>query len=94
MNTISAGEFIKQVAEATGNTQTQVKAILNAAGEQIKANLKDGKEMHFIGFMNFGIKAKKAAVKLNPFTKEKIKVAACKVPTVKLSASFKQLLKK
>ena len=72
MNTISAGEFIKQVAEATGNTQTQVKAILNAAGEQIKANLKGGKEMHFIGFMNFGIKAKKAAVKLNPFTKEKI----------------------
>jgi len=94
MNTISAGEFVKQVAEATGNTQVQVKAILNAAGEQIKENLKKGKEMHFIGFMNFGIKAKKAAVKLNPFTKEKIKVAACKVPTVKLSASFKQLLKK
>ena len=38
--------------------------------------------------------AKKAGVKLNPFTGEKIKVAACKVPTVKLSASFKQLLKK
>ncbi len=94
MNTISAGEFVKQVAEATGNTQVQVKAILNAAGEQIKENLKKGKEMHFIGFMNIGIKAKKAGVKLNPFTKEKIKVAACKVPTVKLSASFKQLLKK
>ena len=38
--------------------------------------------------------AKNAQVKLNPFTKEKVKVAACKVPTVKLSASFKQLLKK
>ena len=44
--------------------------------------------------MNIGIKARKAQVKLNPFTKEKVKVAACKVPTVKLSASFKQLLKK
>lgn len=94
MNTISAGEFVKQVAEATGNTQVQVKAILNAAVEQVKANLKKGQEMHFIGFMNIGIKSKKAAVKLNPFTKEKIKIAACKVPTVKLSASFKQLLKK
>lgn len=94
MNTISAGEFIKQVAEATGCTQVQVKQILNAAGEQIKENLKDGKEMHFMGYMNFGIKAKKAETRLNPFTKEKIKVAACKVPTVKLSASFKQLLKK
>lgn len=94
MNQISASEFIKQVAEATGCTQVQVKTILNAAQEQIKTNLKKGHEMHFIGFMNIGIKTKKAGVKLNPFTKEKVKVAACKVPTVKLSASFKQLLKK
>ena len=94
MNTISSGEFVKQVAEATGCTQTQVKAILNAAGEQIKTNLKQGKEMHFIGYFNFGIKAKKAEEKVNPFTKAKIKVPAHKVPTVKLSASFKQLLKK
>jgi len=94
MNTISTGDFVKQVAEATGTTQVQVKAILNAAGEQLKANLKAGKEMHFIGYMNFGIKANKAKTMVNPFTKEKIKVAACKVPTVKLSASFKQLLKK
>ena len=94
MNTISAGEFIKQVAEATGYSQVQVKAILNAAGEQLKANLKAGKECHFIGYMNFGIKQRKAQTKLNPFTKEKVKVPACKVPTVKLSASFKQLLKK
>lgn len=94
MNTISGGEFIKQVAEATGCTQVQVKAILNAAGEQIKTNLKKGQEMHFIGFMNFGIKANKAKETVNPFTKKKMKVPACKVPTVKLSASFKQLLKK
>ena len=59
MNTISAGEFIKQVADATGVTQTQAKAILNAAGEKIKENLKAGKEMHFIGYFNIGIKAKK-----------------------------------
>ncbi len=94
MNTISTGDFIKQVADASGCTQAQVKTILNAAGEQIKTNLKDGKEMHFIGYFNVGIKAKKAGVKLNPFTGEKIKIAACKVPTVKLSATFKKLLKK
>lgn len=94
MNTISAGEFIKQVAEATGCTQTQVKAILTASGEQIKENLKKGKEMHFIGFMNICIKSEKARTRINPFTKETIKVPACKKPAVKLSASFKQLLKK
>ena len=94
MNTISTSEFVKQVAEATGCTQVQVKAILGAAGEQLKANLKAGKEMHFIGYMNFGIKSEKAKTKLNPFTGTKIKVAACKKPTVKLSASLKSLLKK
>ncbi len=94
MNTISTGEFVKQVAEATGFTQTNVKAILTAAGEQLKQNLIKGNEMHFMGYMNFGIKSNKAGVKLNPFTGEKIKVAACKVPTVKLSATFKNLLKK
>ena len=94
MNTISAGDFIKQVAEATGCTQVQVKQILNAAGEQMKENLKAGQEMHFIGYFNVGVKAKKAGTKLNPFTGEKIKVAACKVPTIKLSATFKQILKK
>lgn len=94
MNSISTGDFVKQVAEATGLTQVVVKQVLTASGDEIKANLKAGKEVHFTGFMNFGIKAKKAQVKLNPFTKEKMKVPACKVPTVKLSASFKQLLKK
>lgn len=93
MNSVSTSDFIRQVAESTGLPQTQVKAVLGAAGEQLKANLKAGKEMHFIGYMNFGINAKKAAVKLNPFTGEKIKVAAHKVPTCKLSATFKQLLK-
>ena len=94
MNTVSAGDFIKQVAETTGFTQAQVKTILNASGEQIKANLKEDKEMHFIGYFNIGIKAKEAQTKLNPFTHKKIKVEACKVPTIKMSASFKQLLKK
>lgn len=94
MNTISTGDFIKQVAEATGCTQVLVKEILNAAVDQVKTNLKKGQEMHFIGFMNIGVKARAAQEKINPFTKEKIKVKACKVPTVKLSASFKTLLKK
>lgn len=94
MNTISANEFVKQVAEATGFTQVQVKTVLGAAGEELKKNLKKGNELHFMGYMNFGIKSVAAKTGVNPFTKEKMKVPARKVPTVKLSASFKNLLKK
>ncbi len=94
MNSIGSGDFIKQVSDATGYTQVQVKEILNAAGEQLKTNLKNDVEMHFIGYFNIGVKEKDAKLKLNPFTGQKVKVAACKVPTIKLSATFKKLLKK
>ncbi len=94
MKTINSGDFAKQVAEDCGLSFAQVKKVLDAAGARLKQNVKEETEMHFIGYFNIGIKAKKAGVKLNPFTGEKIKVAACKVPTIKLSASFKQLLKK
>ena len=36
MNTISAGEFFKQVAEATGLSVAQVKEVLNTSGEVMK----------------------------------------------------------
>ena len=78
MKTINAGDFTKQVAEDTGLSLAQVKKVLDAAGARLKQNVKDEVEMHFIGYFNIGIKARKA----------------CKVPTIKLSASFKQLLKK
>lgn len=94
MNSIGKGDVYKEVAEAVGVSTTQVKAVLEATGECISNHLKKGEEVHFMGFMNFGIKEKKAQTKLNPFTGQKMKVAACKVPTVKLSAAFKKLLKK
>ncbi|MCQ2556303.1 MAG: HU family DNA-binding protein [Clostridia bacterium] len=93
MNTISTGDFVKQVAEATGCTQVAVKTVLDAAVNQIKANLKKGTAMHFIGFANFDIKSRAAKTGVNPFTKAKMTVPACKVPTVKLSASVRNLLK-
>ncbi len=94
MNAIGIGEFIKQISDASGYTQVQVKDILTYAGEQMKTNLKNDTEMHFMGYFNVGVKEKSSSVKLNPFTGQKVKVAACKVPTIKLSATFKKLLKK
>ena len=94
MSIIGVGDFHKQVAERGGLPLAQVKNILTLAGEQMKQNIKDGNEMHFVGYFNVVIKEKKAKDGVNPFTGKKMKIAACKVPTVKLSASFKQLLKK
>ena len=94
MEAIGTGDFHKQVADRTGYSLAQVKAILTASGEQLKENTKDGVESHFPGFFNVCIKDKKAKEGVNPFTGKKMKIAACKVPQVKLSAAFKSLLKK
>ncbi len=94
MNIIGTGDFHKQVAERTGLSLAQVKLVLTAAGEQLKENTQKGYETHFTGYFNVCIKDRKAKDGVNPFTGKKMKIAACKVPQVKLSASFKSLLKK
>lgn len=94
MEIIGTGDFHKQVADRSGFSIAQVKAVLSAAGEQMKENVKDGNEQRFTGFFNVCIKDKKAKEGVNPFTGKKMKIAACKVPQIKLSAAFKSLLKK
>lgn len=94
MNIIGTGDFHKQVADKLGISLAQVKAVLTASGEVMKENVKDGNEMHFTGFFNISIKDKKAKEGVNPFTGKKMKIAACSVPQIKLSAAFKSLLKK
>lgn len=94
MEVYGTGDFHRQVAERTGVSIAQVKAILTAAGEQLKENTANGNETHFVGYFNVCIKDKKAKEGVNPFTGKKMKIAACKVPQIKLSAAFKGLLKK
>lgn len=94
MEVYGTGDFHRQVAERTGLSLAQVKAVLTASGEQLKENTTKGVEQHFPGYFNLCIKDKKAKEGVNPFTGKKMKIAACKVPQMKLSAAFKSLLKK
>ena len=94
MDVIGTGDFHRQVAERTGLSIAQVKAVLTASGEQLKENTQKGVEQRFPGFFNLCIEEKKAKEGVNPFTGKKMKIAAHKVPKMKLSAAFKSLLKK
>lgn len=94
MDVIGTGDFQRQVAERLGLSIAQVKTVLTAAGEQLKENTQRGVEQRFTGFFNLCIEEKKAKEGVNPFTGKKMKIAAHKVPKIKLSAAFKSLLKK
>ena len=93
MKTMNAGDFYRAVAEETGVSIAQTKAIFTAGLEVLKDALKKGDKVQFIGFGTFDVKKKAGGTKVNPFTKKKITVKSCKVPTFKMSATLKGLLK-
>ena len=93
MKTMNAGDFYRAVAEETGVSIAQTKAIFTAGLEVLKGALKKGDKVQFIGFGTFDVKQKAGGTKINPFTKQKMKVKACKVPVFKMSATLKNMLK-
>lgn len=93
MKTMNAGDFYRAVAEETGVSIAQTKEIYTAGLEVLKDALKNGDKIQFIGFGTFDVKKKAGGTKINPFTKQKMTVKACKVPTFKMSATLKNLLK-
>ena len=93
MKTMNAGDFYRAVAEETGVSIAQTKAIFTAGLEVLKDALTRGDRVQFIGFGTFDVKTKDGGTKVNPFTKKKITIKACKVPTFKMSATLKSLLK-
>ena len=93
MTTLNAGDFYREVAEITGASIVSTKETFNAGMEVLKAALKRGDKVQFIGFGTFDVKQKAGGTKINPFTKQKMKVKACKVPVFKMSATLKNMLK-
>lgn len=93
MTTLNAGDFYRAVAEKTGASIVSTKETFNAGMEVLKAALKKGYKVQFIGFGTFAVKEKEGGTKVNPFTKQKIKVKACKVPTFKMSSTLKTMFK-
>ena len=93
MKTMNAGDFYRAVAEETGVSIAQTKAIYTAGLEVLKDALQRGDKVQFIGFGTFDVKKKAGGTKVNPFTKQKMTIKACKVPTFKMSSALKSMFK-
>jgi len=86
---MNKGDFIKAVAEKANCTQKDAGIVFDAVIETIVSTLKDGQKIQISGFGSFELSAKAATTKINPLTKQPVKVAACKVPKFKFGKSFK-----
>ncbi len=88
---MNKGDFIKAVAEKANCTQKDAGIVFDAMVDTIVSVLKSGDKIVVPGFGSYELVKKAATTKVNPMTKEKVKVAACKQPKFKFGKSFKAI---
>ena len=88
---MNKGEFVKAVAEKANCTQKDAGIVFDAVIDTIVCELKKGEKIQIPGFGSFELVSKAETTKINPLTKQPVKVAACKMPKFKFGKSFKVL---
>ena len=88
---MNKAQLIEEIQKLLGKDTTKAGAekALNTVLAAIKAGVKKHKKLQLIGFGTFSVAERKARTGINPQTKEKIKIKACKVVKFKPGADFK-----
>jgi len=82
-------ELINAVAAKTGLTKKDSEKAVSAVFGTIADTLKAGDKVSLVGFGTFDVKTRAAREGINPRTKEKIQIAASKLPTFKAGKALK-----
>jgi DNA-binding protein HU-beta len=85
-------ELINAVAAKTGLTKKDSEKAVSAVFGTIADTLKEGEKVSLVGFGTFDVKTRAAREGINPRTKEKIQIAASKLPTFKAGKALKDLV--
>ena len=85
-------ELINAVAAKTGLTKKDSEKAVTAVFGTIADTLKEGDKVSLVGFGTFDVKTRAAREGINPRTKEKIQIAASKLPTFKAGKALKDLV--
>ena len=88
---MNKGELIKAIADKAGFTQKDATAAYDAFVEAVTEALKAGDKVQLVGFGTFEVKCVAAKTGINPQTKEKVEIAACKKPVMKFGKAYKDL---
>jgi DNA-binding protein HU-beta len=86
-------EFIKMVADKTGISQKDTKAVIDAALDIIAESLKNGERVTLTGFGTFEVRSRQAREGVNPQTREKIQIPATRTPGFSASSTLKDMVK-
>ena len=86
---MNKAELIEAIVAKSGLSKKDAEAALNATVDAVKDALKAGDKVQLVGFGTFAVKERAARTGLNPRTKEKIEIAATKVPTFTAGKALK-----
>lgn len=93
MANISKADLVKSVAETTGESQKDVKAVIEAFLEHTTAHLTQGDKVQVTGFGTFEVRERSARTGVKPGTTEKIQIPASKYPAFKPGSTLKENIK-
>ena len=85
-------EFVEAIAKDAKISQIDSGRILNSVLNTIIRAMKKGDEVVITGFGKFGVRRRAAQSKINPKTKEPVKVPAKNVPTFKAGKGLKDAI--
>ena len=88
---MNKGELIKAMAAKAGFTVKDATIAYDAMIETMTEALKAGEKIQLVGFGTMEVKEVPAKTGINPQTKEKVSIAACKKPVMKFSKTYKSL---
>jgi DNA-binding protein HU-beta/integration host factor subunit beta len=92
MGNVTKKDIVDAIADRTGLTQVDTKAIVECFLEAISKSLREGKNIEIRGFGRFKVKEKKARVARNPRTGDMVQIEAGFKPIFEASKELKAIL--
>ncbi len=87
-------EFVDQVAGKSGLTRRDAGKAVDAFLDSITDALRNGEDVSFTGFGKFSAAERKARQGVNPRTKERVQIAATRVPRFSAGSQLKAAVKR
>lgn len=91
---MTKAELIAAIAEKAGMTKKDADAALSATIDTITDTLAKGDKIQLVGFGTFEVRERAAREGINPQSKQKITIAATKVPAFKAGRALKDAVAK
>ena len=89
---MNKGELIKAMAEKAGFTNKDAAIAYDAFVASVTEAVKKGDKVQLVGFGTMEVKNVASKTGINPQTKEKVVIPACKKPVMKFGKAYKDII--